>query len=94
VLTPGGVFATAILEGRLAADGSAPKVMKTIKPAPGYFDYVPEDRPLVSIRVGRDWFLAAMERAGFAAETVVVEDALTRESTHWFIGRKRPTPSH
>jgi SAM-dependent methyltransferase len=89
VLKPGGVFATAIFEGRLTPDAARPTVVKTIKSAPGYFDYVPEDRPLVSIRVGRGWFRDAMERAGFTAEIAAVEDTLSKERTIWFIGRKR-----
>lgn len=89
VLAPGGVFATAILESRLSDDDAPPSVTKTIESRPGYFDYVPAERPLVSIRVGRRWFAAAMARAGLEAESVTVEDAASSERTTWFIGRRR-----
>lgn len=89
VLKSGGVLATAILESRLGEDDAPPVVTKIIEAKPGYFDYVPAETPLVSIRVGRRWFLAAVERAGFAAETVTITDPASRTRTTWFIGRKR-----
>jgi ubiquinone/menaquinone biosynthesis C-methylase UbiE len=89
VLKPGGVFATAILDSRLGDDAAPPSVTKTIQSKPGYFDYVPAETSLVSIRVGRAWFLAAMEQAGLAAQTVTLTDPASRERTTWFIGHKR-----
>ncbi len=91
VLAPGGLFLTAILDARILPDATPPRISKMIQPKPGYFDYVPADAPLPSIRVGRDWFAAAMARAGMQARHITVEDAISHGANHaqWFAGVKK-----
>lgn len=88
VLAPGGVFCTHILPHRILAGDEAAKISHKIEPRPGYFDYLPQGTDLPSIKVGRDWFLAAMERAGFQAEHIVIRDAASGQDIGWFVGTK------
>jgi SAM-dependent methyltransferase len=88
VTAPGGVFMTLILDGRVRDDDVGPVVMKTIDPRPGYFDYLPEGEKLLSVAVGRNWFLSTMRQAGFEADYVAVTDPISIRTSHWFIGRK------
>lgn len=89
VLERGGLFMTCILDSRVSGDGARPAIIKTIERAPGYFDYVPADKALLSVHVGSKWFLAAMKRAGFSARYLVVDDAISTQKSRWFVGRKR-----
>jgi len=89
VLAPGGFFITAIMDSRVSDDEAPPSIVKMIKPAPGYFDYVPASSPLPSVHVGSGWFGAAMARAGLAPRLLSVEDAASAQRGRWFVGRKR-----
>lgn len=89
VLQSGGLFVTAINPTRVSEGGEPPTIVKTIQPKPGYFDYVPAATPLPSVRVGSDWLVAAMERAGFTVRRFIVADMLAHDPTPWFVGIKR-----
>lgn len=88
VTAPGGMLITHIAQYRLVDGDAAPSVKKKVVGRPGYFDYMPAGATLDDIVVGRDWFLKAMERAGFLARVVKIEDAATGLSLDWFIGVK------
>ncbi len=88
VIAPGGVLFTLVLPARVKQDDSAPVVTRRIEKRPGYFDYVPDDTPLLNVTVGRDWLVAAMERAGFAARHLAIPDPATDEISQWFVGVK------
>jgi len=90
-LVPGGVFFTHIAPGRLSDGYDAPTISTYIEGRPGYFEYVPEDNPLPSIKVGRHWFLDAMRKVGFEVHHIILEDASTNLRSDWFIGQK-PLP--
>lgn len=88
VMAPGGIFLTHIAPYRIL-DGSQPPELKgAIKSRPGYFDYLPDKAELPDVKVGRDWFLAAMQRVGFEAALIKVKDAVPGISSEWFIGVK------
>ncbi|HWA89880.1 MAG TPA: methyltransferase domain-containing protein [Rhizomicrobium sp.] len=89
VTAPGGLFITLILDSRVSDDAAKPSVMKTIAPRPGYFDYVPADKALLSVHVGQEWFLKTMRRAGFAAQCLETRDAIAPGRNRWFVGWRR-----
>ena len=89
VLAPGGLFMTLMLDSRISDDAARPAIMKTITPAPGYFDYVPADKALLSVHVGQVWFLRAMRRVGLAAQCIETHDAISPHRNRWFVGWKR-----
>jgi ubiquinone/menaquinone biosynthesis C-methylase UbiE len=92
VLKPGGVLFTHIAPYRLADNQEEPpKNTSTIKKREGYFEYVPDDANMPSIRVGANWFMAAMRRAGLEGKQVEVIDSPTGERLVWFIGIKPKT---
>jgi SAM-dependent methyltransferase len=87
-LAPGGVFFTHIAPYRLL-DGDEPPVnTATIKKRPGYFDYVPDNASMASIKVGRRWLISAIERSGLSAKHVVMKDPVSGEPIDWFVGVK------
>ena len=88
VIAPGGIFMTQILDGRVRDDDKGPVVVKAIDPRPGYFDYVPEGQQLLSVAVGRRWFIKTMQEAGLEAEYIAVRDPISIRTSHWFVGRK------
>jgi SAM-dependent methyltransferase len=88
VVAPGGSFFTHILTSRIRPDASPPQVTKRIEPRPGYFDYIPPGAVLLNVKVGQDWFLAAMEKAGFIPQQVRLRDEATEEVVEWFVGHK------
>lgn len=90
-LRPGGVFFTHIGAYRLRDDGSAPIDTGPIVKRKGYFEYVPDDAAMPSVRVGRTWFVEAMARAGLVPAHLRVDDPLTGETFDWFVGVK-PLP--
>ncbi|MCG9116345.1 class I SAM-dependent methyltransferase [Laribacter hongkongensis] len=88
VIAPGGVFFTHIAPYRLV-DGEMPPQQKgAIKSRAGYFEYLPDKTELPDVKVGRDWFLSAMERVGFKTALVRVRDAVPGLVSEWFIGIK------
>lgn len=96
VTADGGVFFTHIAPYRLTDDSAAPGVASVIKPRPDYFSYVPEGADMPSVNVGRDWFIQAIERAGFESARISVQDGRTAD-IEWFVGvkptQKAPVPA-
>lgn len=88
VIAPGGVFITHIAPYRLLDGNAEPALKGAIKSRPGYFDYLPDKTELPDVRVGRDWFLDAMNRVGFATTLLKVQDAAPGMVSEWFIGIK------
>lgn len=86
VLAPGGIFFTYIMPYRLAEGDAAPALDHMLRP--GHFSYMPPAEQLPSSKVGRSWFVKAMERAGFIAREVVVRDEVTGKDEFWFVGLK------
>jgi ubiquinone/menaquinone biosynthesis C-methylase UbiE len=89
VIVPGGILFTHIAPYRLTPDDAPPKDTGAIKKRPGYFDYVPNDANMPSIKVGVNWFMQALERAGFAAQHVAIVDRHSGETIDWFIGIRK-----
>jgi ubiquinone/menaquinone biosynthesis C-methylase UbiE len=88
VTAPGGVFFTHIAPYRIV-DGDSPPFLKgKIKSRTGYFEYLPEKTELPDVKVGRDWFAEAMNRVGFQAAIVRIEDAVPGMVSEWFVGIK------
>lgn len=86
VTAPGGIFITHIAKGRLS-DGDAPvTVGSIIQKTETYFQYIPDDANMPSIKLGRQTFLKAMQNAGYTAEHYSLEDEASGEITDWFIG--------
>ena len=90
VVEDNGLFIQHINTPRLTDGDEAPTVYRTIKKRPGYFDYVPDDAAMPSIKVGIRWFLAALDRAGFDGRILDLTDPHTGERLVWFLGRRRP----
>jgi Methyltransferase domain len=88
VTAPGGVFFTCFSDYRMLPGSEAPFLDYMIVPRPNYFEYVPAEKGLPSIKVGQKWFVEAMRRAGFLAEHVPVHDSYSGMITDWFIGQK------
>lgn len=88
VLKPGGALFTHIASYRLTDGNETPVNTATIKPRDGYFAYVPSNADMPSVKVGRQWFVKAIERAGLVAKHFVLDDPVTGEAADWFIGIK------
>jgi SAM-dependent methyltransferase len=88
VLKYGGIFATHIQGPWLSDDRSAPRIIKTIEPAPGYYEYIPKGKGMYRISVGRQWFLEAMEKVGFRAQLLKLCDTTSGVVCDWFVGVK------
>lgn len=88
VLAPGGVFFTQLGPYRLLDGWDAPCQIKEVRGRPGYFEYLPEGVALADIRVGRQWFLQAMQDAGFAVQWIRAHDRATGADLDWFVGYK------
>ena len=89
VTTPGGWFITHICGFRLRADQTAPETIRTIEPAEGFYEYVPKNQHMLSVRVGVDWYLDAMRKAGYIdCECIHYVDASSNVKCDWFVGRK------
>ena len=88
VLAPGGVFFTQLGPYRLLDGWDAPYQVKEVRGRPGYFEYLPEGVALADIRVGRQWFVQAMEDAGFAVQWIRAHDRATGADLDWFVGYK------
>jgi SAM-dependent methyltransferase len=91
VLAPGSVMFTLILSGRVLPGYAPPIVTKRIEPKPGYFDYIPEGGELLSVKVGQDWLLDAIARAGFVPQQARLFDEASGQTLEWFIGYKPKT---
>lgn len=91
VLSEGGIFFTHIAGYRLLDGNESPRVKSFIETRLGYFDYLPSEANMPSILVGREWFISAIEKAGFAAQHVYIEDPITKKIHDWFIGVKPTT---
>ncbi|WP_291448979.1 methyltransferase domain-containing protein [Desulfovibrio sp.] len=88
VIAPGGIFFTHIAPYRLIDGNAEPELKGMIKSRTGYFEYLPDKTELPDVKVGRDWFVAAMRRVGFEATIVKVTDAASGVISEWFIGVK------
>ncbi|MBX7248805.1 MAG: class I SAM-dependent methyltransferase [Caulobacteraceae bacterium] len=88
VLAPGGIFFTQLGPYRLLDGWDAPYQIKEVRGRPGYFEYLPEGVALADIRVGRQWFLQAMEDAGFKVQWIRAHDRATGADLDWFVGYK------
>ncbi len=88
VLSPQGLFITLMEEPRLQAGHQEPKATAQIKPRTGYYDYIPDGQGMVSIKVGREWFFAAMRRVGFAPHVFHIQDDASGLGFDWFVGHK------
>lgn len=88
VIAPGGILFTHIAPYRLLDGDRAPEQKGAIKSRAGYFDYLPEKTELPDVKVGRDWFVAAMRRVGFETSIVKVMDAAPGIFSEWFVGFK------
>ncbi len=88
VTAPGGIFITHIARYRLV-DGNAPvTVSHIIKPRADYFDYVPDDANMPSIKLGRKTFIDSMRKAGYQTAHYCMDDLASGEQLDWFIGIK------
>ena len=88
VIAPGGMFFTHIGPDRIEEGANPPRSHHEIEARADYFDYVPEDHGMVDIRVGRQWLVDAVGRAGFDPAHVYVEDVPTGIVNEWFVGRR------
>lgn len=88
VIAPGGIFLTHIAPYRLMDGNSEPELKGSIKSRAGYFEYLPEKTELADVKVGRDWFIAAMKRVGFEVALLKVQDAVPGLISEWFVGIK------
>ncbi|MHB8656842.1 MAG: methyltransferase domain-containing protein [Solirubrobacteraceae bacterium] len=66
VVAPGGWLLTHIAGFRLRLDASEPSVIRVLEPAPGFYDYLPADAKMLSVRVGTKWLLQTMGDVGWA----------------------------
>src|SRR5690242_11253343 len=85
---PGRRFFPHIAPYRLVDGDMSPQQKGAIKSRAGYFEYLPDKTELPDVKVGRDWFLSAMERVGFKTALVRVRDAVPGLVSEWFIGIK------
>lgn len=98
VIAPGGVLLTHIAAYRVLNGKEPPRQTGTIVNRGTTFDYLPADQALPDVKVGREWFLQALQRAGFEPVLVSVRDAVPGLICDWFIGikplveRVRPAP--
>lgn len=88
VTEDGGLFIHHMNTARLVEGSMPPKAAYTIQKRAGYFDYVPDEAAMPSVKVGIDWFLAAMKSIGFESRHIVMNDRHTGEAIHWFLGIK------
>lgn len=88
VTAPGGIFLLLILPARLRPGMRPPVVEHLIEGRADYYEYLPQGTTLSSVSVGRGWFLEAMRRAGFEADSFTVTDPATGIVNTWFLGRK------
>jgi hypothetical protein len=72
--------ATRVLTGNVA-----PQVDQVIQKTKHYDTYLPDEHTLVSIKFGIDWYVDALERAGFNAHHVSFPDPHTGGANHWFL---------
>jgi Methyltransferase domain len=86
VLADGGIFFHQLNAARLVEGDAPPSITSFIKRQAGALNYIPDEVSIASVKVGIDWFTAAMERAGFTACHINIPDAHTGESNHWFLG--------
>ena len=88
VVAPGGIFLTQLGPYRLLDGWDEPRQVKEVRGRPGYFEYLPEGVALADIRVGRQWFLQAMQDAGFQVRWVRIHDRASARDLDWFVGVK------
>ena len=84
VVAPGGLFITHIEGPRLEDNFSEPRIISTIKPRSGYYEYIPKDKEMANIKVGKKWFLEEMRKVGFAPFLYRIEEAPSGMICEWF----------
>ncbi len=87
VIAPRGLFLTHILHTRVREDNGPPKTKSVIRSKAGYYEYIPEDEHMLSVRVGAGWFMRAMTKAGFRATRIRIGDP-AGVVCDWFLGDK------
>ncbi|HEY6654291.1 MAG TPA: hypothetical protein VI028_09210 [Solirubrobacterales bacterium] len=88
VIAPGGMFFTHIGSDRIEEGADPPRTHREIEARADYFEYLPDDHGLLDIRVGRQWLVEAIGRAGFEPMHVYVEDVPAGQVNEWFVGRR------
>lgn len=83
VIAPGGVLIALFQPERLRC-GSNPPVATKIERATGK----PDEIEIISVRLGREWYLDAMRRGGFEAHSPRTFDPASGITNTWFLGRK------
>jgi len=88
VIAPGGMFFTHIGPHRIEEGADPPRSHQEIEARADYFAYLPDNHGMLDIRVGREWLVLAIGRAGFDPTHVYVEDVPTGKVNEWFVGRR------
>lgn len=88
VLDAGGLFITHIEWPRIKEGNSPPEIVSTITPKKGYYEYIPEGQGMVNIKVGREWFIEEMKKAGFEVMVYKIKDKFSDLICEWFVGQK------
>ncbi|NQY41998.1 MAG: methyltransferase domain-containing protein [Legionellales bacterium] len=88
VIAPGGIFMILFLPYRLINDDSPPRIGYTTHSTDTYMPSIPRDREIVSVKLGKKWYVEAMNRAGFKGYAIDIYDEIREETYTWFIGEK------
>ena len=88
VLAFNGMFVTHIERPRILDDSSAPFSTASIKPRKGYYEYIPDSEGMLSVKVGKDWFLNTMKKIGFKSFVYTILDRASGVISDWFVGYK------
>ena len=88
VLTPSGFLLTHIAAFRLSNDSAPPKATYNI----GHekWDYIPEGKHVVSVKLGLNWFLDTMSVVGFNVTLIHIDDPISKHTRlTWILGQKK-----
>ena len=88
VIAPGGIFMILIIHYRLLDDNSPPVVSEIMKSSDNWSAYIPREVDITSIKVGKKWYVNAMNKAGFKGHLIDIYDEISGETVTWFIGEK------
>ena len=91
VISPGGIFITQFMPYHLGVDSEKnipPIIVDRFHSTDTYYSHVPRNKEMISVKVGVDWFVKAMNKAGFKGHSVNVYDEITETTYTWFIGEK------
>lgn len=87
VIEPKGLLITHMADSRLLDENIEPYVESYVESQKNYFEYIGESR-IPSIKVGIEWFLDEMKRAGFQSSRIDIKEPMTNQRISWFIGRE------